>query len=203
MTVAFFVASLAASAQVQSAVNLHPANPFPFQTDALKQAWINANPKDYVRMGGDKSAIQTFSETTPEFTTQEFDAMLLKVTPPNVITVAEKEAWLAAHPSSPAHNVPASNNLETLSASAVVLSSAAASTTPVFATEADKDAWLAAQNPPAFEGANKEAMINAFISGKPVFVDTGNPAADEINYTIAKQLYIQQNQQVYNYIISN
>ena len=176
MTVAFFVASLAASAQVQSAVNLHPANPFPFQTDALKQAWINANPKDYVRMGGDKPIVPntgTGAITTPEFTTQaDKDAWLVqqaiiaiaqKATPPNVITQAEKEAWLAAHASAPA-----------------------ALTTPLFASEAAKDAWLA-----------------AFNAGKPVFVDTGNPAADELNFNNAKQLYIQQNQAVYNYIISN
>lgn len=144
MTVAFFVASLAASAQVQSAVNLHPANPFPFQTDALKQAWINANPKDYVRMGGDKPIVPTTATgaiTTPEFTTQadkdawiaqqEANAILAKeaainaanaANPPTVITQVEKEAWLAAHASAPA-----------------------ASTIPLFATEADKDAWLLQQ----------------------------------------------------------
>ena len=175
MTVAFFVASLAASAQVQSAVNLHPANPFPFQTDALKQAWINANPKDYVRMGGDKPILPTpVNSATPEFTTQ-----------------ADKDAWLVQQ------------EANAVLAKQAAINAPAASTTPVFATEADKEAWLAAQNPPAFGGANKEAMINAFNAGKPVFVDTGNPAADELNFNNAKQFYIQQNQAVYNYIISN
>jgi len=113
MTVAFFVASLAASAQVQSAVILQTANPFPFQTDALKEAWINANPKDYVRMGGDKPIVPTTATgATPEFTAQadkdawlvqqEANAMLAKqaainaTNPPTVITQAEKEAWLEA-----------------------------------------------------------------------------------------------------------
>ncbi len=171
MTVAFFVASLAASAQTQNATTSQPVNPFPFQTDALKQAWINANPTDYEQMGGDKVATQTTA--MPEFTNseqkeawlaqQQAEAVLEKAIPPTVITQAEKEAWLAAHASAPA-----------------------ASTTPLFASEADKDAWLA-----------------AFNAGKPVFVDTGNPAADELNFNNAKQLYIQQNQAVYNYIISN
>ena len=115
MTVAFFVASLAASAQTQNATTSHPVNPFPFQTDALKQAWINANPTDYEQMGGDKPIVPTTATgaiTTPEFTTQadkdawlvqqEANAILAKeaavnaTNPPTVITQAEKEAWLEA-----------------------------------------------------------------------------------------------------------
>lgn len=163
MTVAFFVASLAASAQTQNATTSQPVNPFPFQTDALKQAWINANPKDYVHMGGDKAAAQTTA--MPEFTNSE-----------------QKEAWIAQQ------------EAEAMLEKAIP---------PTVITQEQKEAWLAVKNPPAFGGANKEAMINAFNAGKPVFVDTGNPAADELNFNNAKQLYIQQNQAVYNYIISN
>lgn len=113
MTVAFFVALLSASAQTQNATTSQPVNPFPFQTDALKQEWINANPTDYVRMGGDKPIVpNTATGATPEFTTQaekdawlvqqEANAMLAKqaainaTNPPTVITQAEKEAWLEA-----------------------------------------------------------------------------------------------------------
>jgi len=104
MTVAFFLASLAASAQTQNATTSQPVNPFPFQTDALKQEWINANPTDYEQMGGDKAAAQTTA--MPEFTNseqkeawiaqQEAEAVLEKAIPPTVITQAEKEAWLEA-----------------------------------------------------------------------------------------------------------
>lgn len=168
MTVAFFVASLAASAQTQNATTSQPVNPFPFQTDALKQAWINANPTDYEQMGGDKPIVPTTATgaiTAPEFTTQ-----------------ADKDAWIAQQ------------EAEAMLEKAIP---------PTVITQAEKEAWLAVKNPPAFGGANKEAMINAFNAGKPVFVDTGNPAADELNFNNAKQLYIQQNQAVYNYIISN
>ena len=137
ITVAFFVASLAASAQTQNARTTQPVNPFPFQTDALKQEWINANPNAYVNMGGDKPIIPTTATgATPEFTKQadkdawlaqqEANAMFAKQapinannTPPEFTKQADKEAWLAAHGSA-----------------------TAASTIPQFANEADKDAWL-------------------------------------------------------------
>ena len=186
MTVAFFVASLAASAQVQSAVILQTANPFPFQTDALKQAWINANPKDYVRMGGDKPIVPTTATgaiTTPEFTTQaDKDAWLVqqaiiaiaqKATPPTVITQAEKEAWLAAHAFSPALNVPAANNLQTLNANAVVTSVPTASTATDFTNEVDKEAWLQAQN-----ASQLQAELNAklqFIAENGIIVEPVTP----------------------------
>ena len=190
MTVAFFVASLAASAQVQSAVNLHPANPFPFQTDALKQAWINANPKDYVRMGGDKPIVPTTATgATPEFTTQadkdawlvqqEANAILTKeaainaANPPTVITQAEKEAWLAAHPAAPVQNVPAANNLQTLNANAVVTAMPTASTATDFTNEVDKEAWLQAQN-----ASQVQAELNAklqFIAENGIIVEPVTP----------------------------
>jgi hypothetical protein len=192
MTVAFFAASMAVMAQGQDASIRHSDSKFPFKSDDLKQEWINENPSEYIKMGGDKSA--TPASVIPEFTSQ-----------------AEKDAWIAqekvnailAKEAAATAASAASNNLPTLNANSIDPVSSAIPGVPVFATEADKEAWLAAQNPPAFEGANKEAMINAFNAGKPVFVDTGNPAADELNFNNAKQLYIQQNQAVYNYIISN
>lgn len=102
MTVALFVASLATTAQTQNSANPNSSSPFPFQTDAQKQEWINANPKAYVNMGGDKASAQT--AVTPDFTNfeqkeiwlvqQEAEAMLEKVIPPTVITQEQKEAWL-------------------------------------------------------------------------------------------------------------
>jgi len=61
-----------------------------------------------------------------------------------------------------------------------------------FRTDAEKSAYLRAN------GLGKEITILEDVPGFPKYIDTGNPEMDKADYSYRKDLWVEQNQDLYN-----